>query len=179
MPESNRMFDLITPFIEEVQDIETMLNDLREVRDVDNAEGLQLEGVGDIVDLPRPAGMNDDDYRAALRLKNTLNLSAGQPELLIAFAKDFTGAAVEYREPWPGYFVFYTNASCDFTRLRQNLKALAPVGVGFDIIYVNPAVNTFNFADEGGFSSPGYGFLELDYPEAENSYTAGCLTELY
>jgi hypothetical protein len=175
--ESNRMFDLITPFIEEVQELETVFNDLREKRDIDNAEGAQLDGIGDIVDLPRPAGQNDDDYRAALKLKNELNLSAGQPETLIDFTKDFTGADTEYREPWDAFFVFYLLAACDFVSWHGSIAALKPLGVGFNGIYLNPALTPFNFADEGGFSSPGAGFLELNYAES-NGYTAGAYAEL-
>jgi hypothetical protein len=173
------MFELMAPFIQELQDLEVALNDLRELRDINNATGEQLDGLGDILDCPR-AGMTDDEtYRVALQLKKVLNISSGQPEALISYVKWYIGVgeSCEYREPWPAYFTFHVMAAADLKTLRGALDALKPAGVGFEIIYMPTGTERFNTADENGFASPGDGFLEDGYAESEG-YTAGALSEL-
>jgi len=179
MSESNKIFDLITPFLQEVQDIETMLNGLRENCDLAVAEGLQLDKIGDIIVLPRN-GLDDTAYRAALMLQNSLNIGNGNPETLITLVKNFTGSTIaNYAEPCPARFQFDVDTFTDPKGLRDRLNRLKPVAVGFDLYYVEPSVSPFAFADEGSFSSVGEGFIEDGWDETTGGYTAGSLVEIF
>lgn len=57
---------ILTSYLNQIDELECMFIDLMIKRYLDNAEGAQLDGIGDIVGELR-AGRNDTDYRAAIR----------------------------------------------------------------------------------------------------------------
>lgn len=176
MAESNKIFDLITPFINQVQNIEDMLDDLRKLRWIINATGLQLDNIGTIVDLSRQ-GMSDTDYRTAIYRKIQFNISSGQPETLIEYMELITEEAVDYTEPSPATARIDIFSLPDPISVLREIRGLKPVGVKIDFKYSEDKTLAFNFADENGHVSDGYGFLEDGYPET-NGYTAGKISEL-
>lgn len=67
----------------QVQDLEDALWDLYTLRTLDTAEGVQLDGLGDIVGEPR-AARTDTVYRRFIRVRILVNLSNGLAEELYA-----------------------------------------------------------------------------------------------
>lgn len=174
MAESNRIFNFITPFINQVQEIENMLDDLRKKRWVFSAEGIQLDGIGDIVGLERN-GMTDDAYRVAIINKILLNISSGQPEALIEYLNYILAGDSELIELQPATVKIQIHEFPSPLNILTTLNSLRPIGVSLEIIYIEDNNLAFNFGDENGFISDGYGFLEAGYPEG--TYTAGKISE--
>lgn len=75
------------------QELETVFFSLYLARSIFDATGQQLDEVGEIVVLSRPAGANDDVYRAKLFVKIGQNVSNGEPERIIDVAKILTSSA--------------------------------------------------------------------------------------
>jgi len=67
---------LLTSYLESVQEVEDIYNQLLTERGVDTAIGAQLDILGRIVGEPRNS-RNDDDYRNAIRLRISINTSDG------------------------------------------------------------------------------------------------------
>lgn len=77
----------------------------------EQAEGVQLDTLGQIVGVDRE-GLNDDEYREAIRLQIIVNKSFGTPEDLLRIlrlAVGPTGTIDLYREEY--YHVFYAYLS--------------------------------------------------------------------
>jgi hypothetical protein len=72
----------VASFVQEVQALEYVFIDLALLRALSNAEGVQLDGLGDIVGEKR-LGRVDDDYRAAIEGKIRINRMHGRIEDVI------------------------------------------------------------------------------------------------
>lgn len=82
--------NFMAAIIQPVQDIEYQLNDLNVQRELANAVGVQLDNIGTIVGLARPAGATDSIYRQELYGQIGINVSQGQPEQVIQTFQLFT-----------------------------------------------------------------------------------------
>lgn len=173
----NRMFKLITPFLEELQDIEYVLSDLRLFRSIDSGVGAQLDGIGDILNVARRT-MTDIEYRVQLRLKIFLNTSSGQPEVIIAFIKNLSeSTTVKLYEAYPARVILEIDnipTTITLKEMLQLTQQLAPVGVTIEIKYINPASPAFAFDDEGLEVTDGEGFYETGYGGVQ---VAGVISE--
>src|ERR1700744_3954810 len=76
---------LIQALVGPAQDVENMLQQLLLDRTIDNAVGVQLDQIGDIVGQLR-LGLDDDTYRQYLRARVAANRSEGHFEDLISVA---------------------------------------------------------------------------------------------
>ncbi len=186
---TNRMFQLIEPFLQEVQDAEVAADELKLLRALVNSSGAQLDGWGVILDLDR-AGRDDINYRIALQAKILVHGGHGVPEIVIGFVKSITNANnVSYIEVFPAAVRILTDGDATpslMSNLVSVVEAILPAGVKLQaLVFVNDALSPFNHDDEGSplVVSDGDGFLEDDgtgtaYPEIPNGYTAGAYTEL-
>ena len=177
---TNNMFKLVTVYINQVQEIEYVLGDLRLKRDINAGVGAQLDGLGRILDEARGT-LNDVEYRLKLLLKIMINTSSGIPETAIAVIKDLTNSnSVVYTERYPASVSITVDGDetiNEFKTIIQRLKAVLPAGVDVEIVYINPALDAFVTGDDGAFPSTGEGFLEKDYSETTFGYSAGALAE--
>lgn len=96
------IFDkILTIYVTQIQELETVFDSLFIDRCLDNSEGVQLNGLGSIVGEDRQ-GRNDDDYRVAVRARISLNLSESTPEDIIFLMRSITdGSAIDLREFFP------------------------------------------------------------------------------
>lgn len=78
---------IIEAIVGQFQIIEDVLFDLLNNRFLSNAAGKQLDGIGEIVLLDRPEGMDDTTYRIRLRVQILVLTSNGEPETLIQIFK--------------------------------------------------------------------------------------------
>lgn len=148
---------VIDAFSKPQNEIEQVLSDLYTQLDLDSAIGEQLDGLGQIIGLPRN-GLNDDDYRTALKFKIQLNKSFGQPELLISALRFFTNSTiVELFESYPAGLFAFINGTTGLEKLTTNMNRLALGGVDFMYIAQVDSDTPFAF-DAGGEEDYGLGF---------------------
>ena len=91
------MVGFITPFLEQIQELENVWYDLYLLRTLTYATGAQLDGLGAIVGEPRK-GKNDVDYRAAIHGKIRINRMNSRIEDIILAMELTHDAAWELRE---------------------------------------------------------------------------------
>ncbi len=84
----------LTAFLERIQEIEYVIWDLVSLKDLDTAEGVQLDLIGRIVNRARE-GRDDDTYRLWLRAQVLINRSSGTPEEMMTLARLVTRADVD------------------------------------------------------------------------------------
>ncbi len=83
---------------------------LQTMRYLNTAQGVQLDGLGQIVGLARIAGQSDASYREALQFQIFINQSHGTPEEVIQILAFLTQATrVFYNEVYPAAYQMATN----------------------------------------------------------------------
>ena len=83
---SNDFELLVRSYVDEVQALDAAATDLLTSTGLDSAEGVQLDGLGQIIGLDR-AGLSDTLYRSLLRAYIRVNTSAGTIEQLNEIAR--------------------------------------------------------------------------------------------
>ena len=160
--ETNKIFELITPFIDQLQEEEYVLSDLKYKRSISSSEGVQLDKLGTSLNVLR-LGDTDEDYRARILFKVYINTSTGTVEQVISFVKNVTGAInVKYEEQQPATIKITTDTmgGVNMQELYDNVSQVIGSGVQLKILYVNPALDAFAFADENGITTDGRGFAD-------------------
>lgn len=142
-----------------VQELEYVAFDLRDLRALDTAEGEQLDGIGEIVDLPRD-GKTDEEYRSELGVKISINVSGGQPEVLIGVVASLTQATkVHTQEIFPATFIMHSDGEVIPANLIDLMKKLKPAGVAVQIT-IDGGETPFVFdGDPDGLGFSDVGFL--------------------
>lgn len=79
-------------FLNQIQELEDANFSTLEQRGIYEAVGFQLDLIGKIVGLERK-GLEDEDYRAALLLKISINTADGTPNRIVELMKDYTGSS--------------------------------------------------------------------------------------
>lgn len=152
---------LLSAFIAQVQDLEDVLFQLLENRWLDTASGVQLDGIGAIVGLER-LGLNDDDYRTALRAQIRLNRSSGTIPDNTTILELLISNSFRIREWFPA--AFDVVVSDEFTEDPENVAARISkaAGVRAYLEYTGEDDDyTFTFADaDTAQTSPVQGFAE-------------------
>lgn len=180
-PNPNNLIELLTGFLNQVQQVEYVESDLLTLRFLDYSVGIQLDGIGEIVGELRN-GRNDTDYRIAIKFRIYINRSSGEAEVLIAFVKDFTNATVvRLQEVFPAGIYIFTNGTNVIQNfdLKAAIEQLMAAGVKLrGLFYLDPDSTYFTFDWDGLPIDPGYkGFDELDYLEL-GQHVGGQLFEL-
>ena len=67
-----RFMALAAALLRQVSDLQALVPSLESGFSFAHASGLQLDALGDSCGIPRPEGMNDEDYRQVLRVKLAL-----------------------------------------------------------------------------------------------------------
>lgn len=156
----------------QVQTIEDVLDDLLTKRSIDTGEGVQLDGIGTIINLPRPSGMSDADYQIRLNAQILTLNSNGEPEVLIQLFALLTGATnIDYREKYPCAHRFFSEIELSSDLVDALFDALETAAVGGTrVVAIGKFVldDTFIFSGGKGFGdigdiTKGGGFAKL-YP---------------
>lgn len=96
-----------------LQDAETIAHSLYENRTIENAVGVQLDGVGAIVGQPRN-GLDDSFYRTQIKAKIAENNSEGTREEIINLAKLLVeDATIQILESQALYILTFLRANVD------------------------------------------------------------------
>lgn len=94
-----RIDEILCIYVDQIQLLENALWQLATLRTIDTGEGIQLDGIGDIVGQERQ-GLSDADYKPLLRARIKANNSEGTGPDILAVAD----AALN--EPGPGSIRF-------------------------------------------------------------------------
>jgi len=150
-------------YIDQLQEVETMLYSLYNLTDIDASSGIQLDKIGKIIGQPR-LGLNDVQYRLFIRGKIAQSVSHGTMEDLYITYEAMTGDTdIEIFEAYPCYVEMIATDSIpgDNGNYVKNIMSNATVaGVRF-----------------GGIrNKAGTGYLRLDgedFFESDLSTTTG------
>src|SRR5271169_2175346 len=118
---STNLQKFIAAISTESQEINTVQLQLQNLRTLSLAQGVQLNGLGQILGLARLPNQPDDNeiingiattgYRTSLYNQVFINSSSGTPEHAIAALKFLTNAtSIQYLEPYPAFYMMGTNS---------------------------------------------------------------------
>lgn len=149
-----------------VQDVEDAVASLRAGRALEHAVGVQLDGIGRIVGLPRGA-MNDAEYRHRLGVQIRINTATGSAEDLLGILELILGrtAGIEMIEDPPAELRVVVHRAVPFASGKAAASAIRqvkPAGVTAWIEYGGDPARSFCF--DGG---PGLGFDEGEFADVE------------
>jgi len=152
---------LLAAFVAQVQELEGVLFDLMEDRAIDTAAGIQLDGLGIIINEERQ-GRDDSAYRQAIRARVMLNTSSGTPEDIIEIARAVLGnVEIEIIEAYPAHFDAIVNdpVTPDPPAWQPSTSyALSDKRSSFGNVYVVVVAGTS--AASGGPSGTGAGIVD-------------------
>lgn len=145
---------ILTAFLDQAQDLENASFEVLEETVLATAAGVQLDGIGTIVDEERQ-GRNDADYRIGLQARILLNISSGATEELIAIVDALTGgsAVIEVEEvsEYPaGFIITVQTPISNGVTVGAFVLLAKPAGVAAHFIYFAAPLGTeFRFDTAG------------------------------
>lgn len=161
--ESITVHGLITPFVDQIQDLENALFPFFTAYGIDTAVGEQLNNLGEIVGEPRN-GLSDDAYRIQIKAKIIKNIYEGEPNTMILIFQSLTGAnVVILNELYPAAFAISADGvtpGLDPDEIRENVQGVAPAGVRLEYVAYTEEELAFSF--DGLI--PGGGFGDFNDP---------------
>lgn len=146
----------IESYCRELDEVRQVLLDLQVLRLLDNAFGVQLDGLGDIVGQKR-GGKVDDVYRQFIRARILANRSNGEGDEIYAVLETFLpdGSVLRLDETPPASFTMHDETPGGFTSdpadvlFFLQLMKLGGVRVNFLFSLQDPS-NTFTFSSQSG-----------------------------
>jgi hypothetical protein len=139
LPNFHAIFEI---FVQRFQDLENTLENYIDDKSIYTAIGVQLDNIGNLVNIRRIYGQSDASYRSDIFLKIFQNTSSGTKEEVINFLKQSTPATeIEVRNLYNATVQIFLNTNLNPTNdadiadyytnaIFNNL----PAGVGIDSI---------------------------------------------
>jgi hypothetical protein len=153
----------IEAFSQQVQDLEDAVFFMVDARVIDNAVGVQLDKMGEIVGLTRQ-GADDDFYRVLLYVKIGQNTSQGNPEKVTNIYKLLTGATLaHYINLNNGSVMLGANVGIpedSVSFVYRNMELVIAGGVRIDHMVCFDATDPFAFAGPNT-DAPGEGWSDI------------------
>lgn len=130
------------------QDVEEQLFVLLTARSLDAAHGAQLDGIGAVLGLLR-GSLDDEAYRAMLRVQTGIHSASGAPEEIITVTKALSGVTkVQLNDLQPATIELYLHGSpAPPASLAVQLRALAGAGIALYPMS-SASTNPFVFGDD-------------------------------
>lgn len=151
--DSPRLKALLGIYLKQIQEVEDALWLELKQRDIDQAAGIYLDQIGDLIGQPR-SGLLDLPYRDLLRARIASNRSKGTSADIIDVIQALFGNAGVLSEDYPAKVIYDTDALVSIYELDtvfQVLRASVSSGIQFMLIYqLSPTANLFKFAPPGG-----------------------------
>lgn len=127
----NKLLEVIVSPFNELKDV---FVDIKNLLDIENNSGVQLDLIGEIV-VQKRNGLNDADYRKLLRFKIKKNTSKATVEDIVSILKFLTnGTRVVYSDNPPAAYTIYTNGQTIPPNLRLEIDKISAAGVSV-IVY--------------------------------------------
>lgn len=158
---------ILSLFAEFVQQIESVLIDFRDNRDLQHASGLNLNAMGQLLDVARN-NLGDEPYRRVLQAAYTKIIASGQIEPLIsAFKLMVTANKIITRPCFPASLIMTaqvdeTNVT-DAEHINNNMQSIRAGGVRLDV-GVAKSNRSFRYASVDGRTGTGRGFADNNDP---------------
>lgn len=171
---------LIKSYLAQVQDLENVIFEVILERVIDNAVGVQLTVLGNIVQQPRLTPI-DADFKTAINARIAINLSDSTPEDLLRVAALILtgGEEVEIREEPPGQvrITVVDPLTVDPTLAQVLLDEADPAGVRLLFAYTVTVdePDAFTFGDTGGAGVVGKGFTDTGGGAVEDGKLAAVI----
>lgn len=109
---SENIKKIIKVYSKQIQEIQTQLEKLYYERSLNSAVGAQLDGLGQILVLPRLPGEADEAYRQRLRFRGFSLYYSGTPEQMLEALQVLTDAqTVEYYDMFPAAYQLFTDGT--------------------------------------------------------------------
>lgn len=135
---SPRMNAILSSYLRRIQELEDAIWEVIIYRTIPNGFGIVLDRIGKIVGRKR-AGLDDDDYKIALRAQIRINRSSGTPEDIIDVARLSLpeGFTFQYLEGYPATVIININEQVTFSILTlfRNLIMTKDGGVRLLVNY--------------------------------------------
>lgn len=162
---SNNLEKLVESYVPEAQALDTAATELLALTTLDGAEGIQLDGLGQIIGIARQ-GLTDELYRSLLRAYIRINTSGGTIEQLNEIVRLATNtteadAAFELSEGDPAEFQIKVTQTLDPDIGLIAAEAMyqgKPAGVHGVLIY-HETTPIFAFDGAGGAQFDGGSYL--------------------
>lgn len=168
----------ISALLAAMDEIEQALQDIKSIRDIDEAEGEQLDIIGEIVGASRIISstisgsnvLSDEDYRIVIRARIIRNHSKGHPEDILTGTAFILQQSQDLDFPImvgdPGGMVLNIAVGRELTDVELTLILEVdilprPMGVRLNELITFDPVNYFGFADQPG----ALGFADEEDPE--------------
>lgn len=153
---------LIEVFAEQGIELSDAARDVQFLRSLSLAEGVQLDGIGQLCGESRN-GRNDSDYRDAIYFRILVNSSKATASHVIAAAKIATDASkIVLLEKFPAKFSIITDGIKVLPNLDEILESVSAIAVGLDaVISTFGKSPMFYWQTEFG-AQQGRGFAELN-----------------
>lgn len=167
---------LVQSYLNRVQELEYAIWEVIQIRGIDGSSGVGLDVIGNIVDRRR-LGLNDVDYRVALKCQILINRSSGTPNDLIKITtlSITTSQLFSYQEAYEATVVITVQgiAAFNIPVLFDNLTRAKAGGVRLLLILsLAPVGNTFTLSPVSG----PLGSTTLGFSDYSNPGTGGFLT---
>lgn len=154
----------VDAFVAGLQDLENTCFDLLEKTSLLDAEGVNLDTWGEILEEKRN-GLSDADYRLLLLGKVATNVSQGTPDDIIAVFKILTRATfIDYNEEYPAGVFLTAVGAIPITspaKVKASVKKATAGGVAINF-FATTGANAFSFAED--IDPNGKGFDDLSAP---------------
>lgn len=155
--ESENVKFLLQTFLEELQEIEDTNTELLLQDSIADAEGIQLDGIGEHLGKRRE-GLSDVDYRVALNIQKVLNAGEGQFSTALQMWRTILGSpTATMTEEFPAGVALYSDVGAPTLEQLNIFVKTLPITVTASIIASYSANPAFCF--EGG-TGAGFGSTE-------------------
>lgn len=149
--------EVITILLERVQKMQDVLDDVLSQRSIDNAEGVQLDGLGEILGVKRE-GLSDSAFRERLQIQKILNTSEGTYPVVLDLWKRLLGSNNASITPeYPAGIALYSGVGISDFSIIDILTQALPLTVTASLTASFDADPAFCF--EGGVGD-GFGTTE-------------------
>lgn len=140
LPEQYKSADnfnkILLVFSSAFDDLKDVNDDLKNVLNIDDNEGAQLDLIGDII-VEKRNGRSDVDYRTGIKFKIFKNSSRGFVDDIVKALKFITSAdLVIYSDNPPASYTIYTNGQNLPSDLQSMIDKLSAAGVSV-IVYAS------------------------------------------
>lgn len=157
---------MLTAYVKQIQRIENALWDIILNRNLETTNSACLDGIGTILQEERK-GRTNDEYRAALRIRQLVLRSQGKRhQLSQIISLSAAGSTWRYWDAYPaGFFVYFAGTLQAFKALAKGLRDAKAAGVEGQLSWYTTPSDLFVWGDStGGTTSPltARGFASTD-----------------
>lgn len=129
----------------EIQEVEDVLFQIRDLTSVDTATGATLDLVGENFGEPRN-GLSDDEYRLKIYTRIAINNGGCDPEFIITTVRRLLDpVSILYAPLYPANFSLEIRKDDIDPTVIPLIRSLAPAGVGDVVIIQTPEAELFRF----------------------------------